>query len=127
MFDYTVTSEKEFEQAIADLKQTLADFKFGVLWEMNVPVKLREKGVDFAGQYQILEVCNPPRAKAVLEFNLLTGYFLPCKVVVYVDRGVTKIGLVKPTTMIGLLGDQRIENEALEVERALIAAVDKAR
>ena len=127
MFDYTVTTHKEFERALTDLKQTLAEFKFGVLWEMNVPAKLREKGVEFVGQYQILEVCNPQRAKAVLEFNLLAGYFLPCKVVVYVDRGVTKIGLVKPTTMIGLLGDHRIENEALEVERALIAAVDQTR
>ena len=36
---YTVTSEKSFEQAIADLKLALAEQKFGVLWEMNIPAK----------------------------------------------------------------------------------------
>lgn len=127
MFDYTVTSAKSFEQAINDLKQALVEEKFGVLWELDVPAKLREKGVEFQGKFHILEVCNPHKAKAVLETNIKAGYFLPCKVVVYEEKGVTNIGLPKPSVLIDLLGDGGLGEPAGAVERELIAAIDRAR
>ena len=46
MFDYTVVSEESIEKAIADLKLALQEEKFGVLWELDVPAKLCEKGVE---------------------------------------------------------------------------------
>ena len=127
MFDYTVTSQKDFEQTVDSLKQALADFKFGVLWEFDVAAKLKEKGVDYREKLRILEVCNPQRAKAVLEVNVRAGYFLPCKVVVYVENGVSKIGMARPASLIALLGDDRLQEEAASVERDLIAAIDKAK
>lgn len=36
MFDYTVTSGKDFEQAMVDLKKALTEAKFGVLWELDI-------------------------------------------------------------------------------------------
>ncbi len=127
MFDYTVTSQKDFDSAVDSLKHALTGFKFGVLWELDLPAKLKEKGVEYQGQFRILEVCNPQRAKAVLETNIRVGYFLPCKVVVYVENGVTKIGMPRPSALIALLGDNRLQEEAAEVERDLIAAIDQAK
>jgi len=40
---YTITSEKDFSQVIEDVKQALSEIKFGVLWEMDIPSKLKEK------------------------------------------------------------------------------------
>ena len=127
MFDYTVTSQKDFDSAVDSLKHALTGFKFGVLWEFDLPAKLKEKGVEYQGQFRILEVCNPQRAKAVLETNIRVGYFLPCKVVVYVENGVTKIGMPRPSALISLLGDSRLQEEAASVERDLIAAIDQAK
>ena len=127
MFDYTVTSQKDFDSAVDSLKHALTGFKFGVLWELDLPAKLKEKGVEYQGQFRILEICNPQRAKAVLETNIRVGYFLPCKVVVYVENGVTKIGMPRPSALIALLGDNRLQEEAAEVERDLIAAIDQAK
>ena len=127
MFDYTVTTVKGFDQAITDLKKVLSDRKFGVLWELDVPSKLKEKGVDYAGPFRILEVCNPLKAKGALEANVRAGYFLPCKVVVFVEDGKTKIGMPRPTVLIGLLGDESLRTMAEEVEAELSAAMDAAK
>jgi uncharacterized protein (DUF302 family) len=54
MFDYTVTTGKGFDQAVEDLKNALSVRKFGVLWELDVPSKLKEKGVEYAGPFHIL-------------------------------------------------------------------------
>ena len=126
MFDYTVTTDKEFDKAIADLKQALSERKFGVLWELDIPSKLKEKGVEYAGPFRILEVCNPQRAKGALEANIRAGYFLPCKVVVYAEDGKTSIGMPRPTTLIGLLGDESLRQVAEEVEADLAAAMKAA-
>lgn len=126
MFDYTVTTGKEFTQAVEELKKALTERKFGVLWELDVPSKLKEKGVEYEGPFRILEVCNPLRAKGALEANVRAGYFLPCKVVVYVEDGKTKIGMPRPTVLIGLLGDESLRQVAEEVEADLAAAMDAA-
>lgn len=126
MFDYTVTTGKEFNQAVEDLKKALTERKFGVLWELDVPSKLKEKGVEYTGAFRILEVCNPLKAKEALEANIRAGFFLPCKVVVYVEGGKTKIGMPRPTVLIGLLGDESLQQVADEVEADLSAAMDAA-
>ncbi len=72
------------------------------------------------------EVCNPHEAKQVLTANPMVGYFLPCKVVVYEDQGKTFIGLPRPTTLMGVIGDSNLMETAQRVEVALQQAVDEA-
>ena len=121
---YTVDTSKSFEQAISDLKQNLADIKFGVLWELDVPKKLTEKGAQFDIPFRILEVCNPHHAKQALETNIMVGYFLPCKIVVYRQGERTMIGTVKPSMMINMLDDQSLKEFAEQVESQLVKAID---
>ena len=123
---YTITSAKDFSQVIADVKQALSEIKFGVLWEMDIPSKLKEKGVDYAGQYRVLEVCNPQEAKKALETNVKVGYFLPCKIVIYVENGSTNIGMVRPTALVQMLGSELAEF-AEGVEKLLISAINNAK
>ena len=127
MFDYTVTTDKGVDQAVADLKKALGDRKFGVLWELDVSSKLKEKGIEYPGAFHILEVCNPFRAKEALEANICAGYFLPCKVVVYVEGKMTKIGMPRPTVLISLIGDESLGALAEEVEADLAAALDASK
>ncbi|MFZ5634184.1 MAG: DUF302 domain-containing protein [Bacillota bacterium] len=127
MFDYTVTTAKGFETAVADLERALAELKFGVLWKLDVKEKLAEKGVDLDRQFKILEVCNPLKAKQALESNIRIGYFLPCKVVVYVEGGQTRMGTIRPSKMMGMIEGGVPEGLADEVDEILAAALEKAR
>ncbi|CAH1192142.1 hypothetical protein PAECIP111892_00865 [Paenibacillus auburnensis] len=126
MFHYTVETTKSPEQAILALTENLKAEKFGVLWQMDMKEKLHEKGVDLEMTYYIMEVCNPVEAKRVLSENALVGYFLPCKVVVYEENGTTKIGLPKPTSLIGLVENDKLISIASDIEKRLIACVDKS-
>src|SRR5665648_702802 len=98
--NYKVQTNKSFERTIEDLKESLSNHNFGVLWELNFKDKLKEKGLDFDKNFKILEVCNPNQAKKVLEENIEVGFFLPCKIVVYEDSGSVFIGMPKPTELI---------------------------
>ena len=124
---YRVQTNKSFNKAIEDLKESLSNHNFGVLWELNFKEKLKEKGLDFDKNFKILEVCNPVQAKKVLEENIEVGYFLPCKIVVYEDNGFVFIGMPKPTELIGMIKDNNLISIALEVENELKSAMDDAK
>ncbi len=127
MFYYTVSVNKTVDEAVAALEESLKKRKFGVLWQLDIPAKLKEKGVSFEVPYRVLEVCNPHEAKEVLSANLMVGYFLPCKIVVYEDQGMTKIGMPKPTFLMEAVGDDRLKETAQRVEKALQEAIDEVR
>lgn len=126
-FHYSVVTEKTVDQAVQALENTLKEHKFGVLWQLDIPAKLQEKGVEFNTPFRVLEVCNPHEAKKVLMQNPLVGYFLPCKIVVYEMDGKTHIGLPKPTALMEVLGDKGLVGIAEEVESSLIKAIDNAK
>ncbi|MCL1694392.1 DUF302 domain-containing protein [Lysinibacillus sp. BPa_S21] len=127
-FHYTVKTTKTIEETISAIAIHLKEHKFGVLWELNLTETLHKKGVDsFKMPYRILEVCNPVEAAKVLGHNALVGYFLPCKITVYEDAGETKIGLPKPTAMIGLLNDPELKLIAEKIEKVLIDVLEKSK
>lgn len=124
-FHFTVTTEKSLQQAIESLESSLQNHKFGVLWKLDVPAKLREKGVEADFKFHVLEVCNPNIAKQFISSDMLAGYFMPCRVVVYEKDGITHMGLVKPSALLGLVNDE-LPKKAQGVEEELIAALQEA-
>ncbi|MGB5822519.1 MAG: DUF302 domain-containing protein [Proteocatella sp.] len=125
--NYKVKTGKSFEKAIADLKISLSNHKFGVLWELDFKDKLKEKGLEFDKKFNILEVCNPQQAKQILEKDMNAGYLLPCKMVVYEDEGSIFIGMLNPTRLIEMLNNPELSAVAIEVENELKAAIDAAK
>jgi len=126
LFDYTVTTTKNINEAISSLELKLTEEKFGVLWMFDIKEKLQEKGLEFESDYLVLEVCNPHEAERVLKENLLVGYFLPCKIVVYSDNGKTKIGMPRPTALINLINNEEIKRLAKDIEERLIHCINKS-
>lgn len=127
MFHYTVGTSKTIEEAISAVTEALKEEKFGVQWRFDIKDKLHEKGVELEKDFVVLEVCNPHEAKKVLTANSLVGYFLPCKIVVYEDDNQTKIGMPKPTELIGMVADEVLMGVAKDIEQRLIASIEKAK
>ena len=76
----------EFADAIAMTKNALAAEGFGIISEIDMQGKLKEKlGVDFR-KYTILGACNPSFAYEALQIEEKVGTMLPCNVVV-IERG----------------------------------------
>jgi uncharacterized protein (DUF302 family) len=127
-FHYTVNTEKTVQEAISSLEVNLKENKFGILWQLDIPAKLQEKGVDsYTNPYHVLEVCNPHEAARVLNKNELVGYFLPCKITVYQSEGKTKIGLPRPTSLVSMLDNEDLKEIAQDIEKTLINVLEKSK
>ncbi|MFS0863923.1 DUF302 domain-containing protein [Fredinandcohnia sp. 179-A 10B2 NHS] len=125
-FDHTVSTNKTIDEAIQSIEENLKDEKFGVLWNFDLKEKLQSKGLDFQSEFKVLEVCNPYEAHRVISENLMAGYFLPCKIVVYNDHGETKIGMPRPTSLITMMNNEKIQSLAKDIEERLITCIDKS-
>lgn len=127
-FHHTIITNKTIDEAISSVEKNLKENKFGILWQIDLTDTLQKKGVNsYTTPYRILEVCNPVEAARVLNHNPLVGYFLPCKITVYESEGKTKIGLPKPTAMIGLLNDSELQAIAKNIEEILIDVLEKSK
>lgn len=125
---YIVETPKSVEQAVSDLEAAVQGHKFGVLHIHNLQETLTKKGVDFPHACQILEICNPQRAKEVLAEDMDLNMALPCRVSVYSKGGKTKIGMMEPSAMLKSLSDSpALARAAQEVEEAIIEMIAGAR
>lgn len=85
----------------------------------DLRAKLADKGVSFARECRIFEVCNPHQAKKVLEANLSISTALPCRISVYEEGGITKLATIKLTALIALYATPELKGVAEDVEMTL--------
>src|SRR5512142_1960014 len=86
-YGYVRAVNMPFEEAIVKTEAALKQEGFGVLCQIDIQAKLKEKlGVEFP-RYIILGACNPPIAHHALQQEIDLGLLLPCNVVVYEHDG----------------------------------------
>ncbi len=125
---FIVDTDKSFDQACSDLDAAIVRHGFGVLHKHDIAASLRKKGVDFAGQCAVFEICNPIQAARVLEADMSLNMALPCRISVYTEAGLTKIGMFRPTTLLSALStDVSLMQVAREVEDKTILMIEDAR
>ncbi|MDI7776129.1 DUF302 domain-containing protein [Asticcacaulis sp. EMRT-3] len=125
---YIVESSKSVDQAVAALHEAVPAHGFGILHIHNLKETMAKKGVAFDHECQILDVCNPGKARAVLSEDMTMSLVLPCKLSVYEEGGKTHIGMVRPTALLGAMSDSPgMAEVAKEVEATLTAIIDAAK
>ncbi len=125
---YVVDTDKSFEQAASDLEVEVKKLNFGVLHIHNIGNTLRSKGVDFAENCKVFEVCDPKQAAKVLAADMQLNMALPCRISVYTENGSTKIGMIKPAQLLSALSDDQVLQEvANEVEQITIQMIDNSK
>ncbi len=126
MIHYGLTKELDipYETVIELVREALKKEGFGVLTEIDVKEKMKEKlGLDMR-KYIILGACNPPNAyKAILaEENI--GLMLPCNVIVYEKGGKTVLSVIRPTVAMQMIDNVELQKVAEAVEGQLKKAFD---
>jgi len=99
---------------------------FGVLGIHDLKQKMADKGVSFARECRIIEVCNPYQAKAVLESNMAISTALPCRIAIYEEGHTVKVSTLKPTAVLALYSSDDLSSIAGEVEDTIIQIIDAA-
>jgi uncharacterized protein (DUF302 family) len=123
---YEVTSGKTLEDIDRGLQEAAARHKFGIIAVHNLKETMAKKGVEFAGECLIYEVCNPHQAKKVLEANGAVSTVLPCRISVYRSGDGYKLATILPTALMKLFGSPALEPVAREVEDVIVAMMQAA-
>jgi uncharacterized protein (DUF302 family) len=109
-YGFDTTLALPFDVALERTKAALKAEGFGVLTEIDVQETLKQKiDVEFE-RYLILGACNPHLAYRALQAERDLGLLLPCNVIVHDHDGGTKVSIVDPAAMLGI-----VENPALAV------------
>lgn len=106
------TVKLTYDEAIEKTKSALQEQGFGVLSEIDMKQKLKEKlDVDYR-RYVILGACNPSLAWKALQAETEIGLLLPCNVIVYeVDDDTSVVAAVDPDAMLSVVGDNPVMKE----------------
>jgi uncharacterized protein (DUF302 family) len=125
---YIVESDKSFEQAAIDLEAAVKRNEFGVLHIHDLGATLRSKGIAFAENCKVFEVCNPGQAGKVLSTDMRLNMALPCRISVYTEQGKTMIGMIRPVPMLAALSQNAsLVKVAQEVEAKTRKMMDEAK
>lgn len=123
-YGYSRTLDLPYNQAVERAREALKAEGFGVLCEIDIKEKLKEKlGVDFR-PYIILGACNPPLAYQTLQEELGIGLLLPCNVVVYEEDGRAVVAAINAAKMLSVIGNPKLEVPASQVNEKLRRVID---
>ena len=126
MSDYTIEKTVSWgvEETIERVTAALAVEGFGVLSQIRVHEKFKEKlGVDFK-TYVILGACHPPSAYEALTADDSIGVLMPCNVVVHEHEGGSKVKAVRPSKSLAVAGRMELAHLADTVESGLRRVVE---
>jgi RNA polymerase-binding protein DksA len=122
---YIVATAKTVAEAARDLEAAVQKHRFGVLHVYDLADTLTKKGHPLDAQCRVFDVCNPAHASRVLASDMSVSMALPCRISVFEDRGITKIGTLLPTEVLrGLSPDPELATVAATVEATLKAIID---
>lgn len=127
-YGFSKTVNAPFDEALERTREALKTEGFGVLSEIDIKEKLKEKlGVDFR-RYVILGACNPPLAHKSLQEEIDIGLLLPCNVVVYDGEreGESVVAAVDAKAMLSVVGSNpTLDAVSAEVNERLRRVLDK--
>jgi uncharacterized protein (DUF302 family) len=122
-YGYRRSVDLPFEAALERTRNALKDEGFGVLTEIDLKEKFKEKlGKDFRN-YVIFGACKPDFAYRALADDLDIGLLLPCNVVLYDGETGTEIAVIDAEKALSITGRSNLETMSVEVSEKLRRAL----
>ena len=123
-YNYSKIVNYPFPDAIEKTREALSREGFGVISEIDLKEKFKEKlKVDFR-EYRILGACNPKLAYQAIEKEEKIGVLLPCNVLVQEsDKGMVEVTAVNPMETMSAVKNSDLEPIAAEVSARLKSVI----
>ncbi len=123
-YNYTKKVHFSFSDAIQKTKEALTANGFGILTNIDVAATLKNKLDIIYEPYLILGVCNPALAYKSLQAEKEIGLFLPCNVIIYEQKGIVFISVIRPTVAMGMIENEILSTIAAKAEKKLLSAIE---
>lgn len=121
-----IPTEKSVSAAANALHAAVQANQIGVMQVHNLQETMVMKGVEFAHECLIFEVCQPQQAKKVLDENMSVSTALPCRISIYEEGGKTILATLKPTTLLAMFNTPQLNSAAQEVEDTIVKIMQEA-
>jgi uncharacterized protein (DUF302 family) len=121
-----LSTDQTVSEAAAALHAAVQANHFGVMQVHNLKETMAKKGIEFARECLIFEVCQPQQAKKVLDQNMSVSTALPCRISIYEEGGKTILATLKPTILLAMFHTPQLEGVAQEVEDTLVKIMKEA-
>ena len=119
-FGFGKQVEMDFDAALETVTDELQKEGFGVLSEIDVSAKMKEKLDRDMPQYRILGACNPPLAWEAIGAVEDIGLLLPCNVLVREDgAGKVHVDFMDPASVLSLVDHPGVAPLAAQVREKL--------
>jgi uncharacterized protein (DUF302 family) len=122
---FSKTINSSFDEALERVTEALKTEGFGVISEIRMHEKLKEKlGVDFK-KYTILGACNPAFAYKALQVEDKIGTMLPCNVLIIEQgNGKIEVAAVNPVASMLAIANPELDDVAQQVTQKLKNVVE---
>lgn len=124
---YNISKKVEgaFNDIIAKVTEELKKEGFGIITEIDLKDKFKEKlNVDFRN-YKILGACNPALAFKAIEQEDKIGTLLPCNILVQEhENGEVEVSAINPLSSIGAVQNEQLQLLAAEVSSKLKGVIE---
>ncbi|OQP66574.1 hypothetical protein A3860_13925 [Niastella vici] len=109
-----------FQEAINKVTDELKKEGFGIITEIDLKEKFKEKiGVDFR-RYTILGACNPKLAYEAVQLEDKIGVMLPCNILVQEhENGGVEVSAINPMNAMDVVNNERLSLLANEIGQKL--------
>jgi uncharacterized protein (DUF302 family) len=121
-----LSANKTVSEAAVALQAAVQANHFGVMQVHNLKETMAKKGVEFARECLIFEVCQPQQAKKVLDKDMSVSTALPCRISLYEEGGRTILATLKPTTLLAMFNAPQLKEVAQEVEDTIVKIMKEA-
>ena len=119
-YAFGATLSLPFPDAVARVREELAREGFGIISEIDVKEKFREKLHKEFRNYLILGACNPGLAYQAFGIDLNVGTLLPCNVAVYaLSEARTVVMIMDPVAALSRVGSDQLTELAMTVKQCM--------
>ena len=125
-FDYTLTTDKIFDEAVQDIQDEIVKAGMRVLHIHNVQKDLAEKGFK-RNPLKIVEFCNAKYANDFLNADIKIGLCMPCKINVYVKDNKTYISGMRPIILSQFFPQADLGERPIEIDRIIQDIINSAK
>lgn len=125
-YHFSKVVDASFEEAIAQVTESLKQESMGVLTEIDVQADFKKKlDIEFR-QYKILGACHPQIAYQMLQTDDKAGVLYPCNVVVQEhEDGRVEVSAVDPLMMFLTLHSPKAKEIAIDASQKMQRVIDR--
>ncbi len=126
MYEFNVTLDLPFDQALEKVRETLMSEHLGVVSDVDVQAIFKAKLGKEIPAYHIYGACNPGLADRVIGAEPNAGTLLPCNFVLReAGDGKTVVSFMDPVPVLGLSESEEVRAVAAEAREKLQRVVEK--